>query len=418
LILGYYADGMLQYAGRTGTGFTRNSAREVFRTLAPLRRKTTPFKTVPEEERGARRPLWVEPSCVAEVEFRGWTHGQRLRHASFKGLRDDKDAREVVRERSIMPAPTDDEKTPQNSAGRAGAKHVGAKAIGTNSPADFPLTHPERVYWEDAGVTKRDLAAFYAGIWPWIEPHVANRALSLVRCPQGASGQCFFQKHASAGIDTKHLLLVPEDGDTIIAIDRIEGLLSLVQAGVLEVHVRGSTIARLDDADRIVFDLDPGPDVPWSALISAARDVKARLEALKLASYLKTTGGKGLHVVLPIAPAPWDAVKTFARDLASAMAADDPSRYLATATKAARGGKIYVDYLRNSREATAICAYSTRARPGAPVSVPIAWTELGSIGSANRYTVLNLAQRLARLKHDPWKDIAAEKQKLPTVKVK
>jgi bifunctional non-homologous end joining protein LigD len=275
------------------------------------------------------------------------------------------------------------------------------------------LTHPDRVYWEDVGVTKRDLAEYYQAVWKWMAPHVVGRPISLLRCPDGATGQCFFQKHASAGVSTAHLHEVAEKGDKIISIDGLDGMLSLVQAGVLEVHTRGSTIDALGKADRLVFDLDPGPGTGWKDIVAAARDVRERLSDLKLKSFLKTSGGKGLHVVLPIAPTPWETAKEFAQALAGAMAADEPDRYVATATKSKRNNRIFIDYLRNSREATAVAPYSTRARPGAAVSVPIEWSELGRIKSADQYTVLNVLGRLKRMRKDPWAGIGRVKQKLP-----
>jgi bifunctional non-homologous end joining protein LigD len=275
------------------------------------------------------------------------------------------------------------------------------------------LTNPDRVYWPDIGLTKQDLAEYYLKVWDCIAPHVVDRALSLVRCPEGTAGECFFQKHASAGLDSKRLKLVPEDNDHVIAIDTVEGLIALVQAGVLEIHVRGSSIDHLDRCNRIVFDLDPSPEVGWAQLVEATREVRARLEAMRLETFLKTTGGKGLHVVVPIENAPWDDVKAFTRSVAEAMAGDSPNRYIATASKKARISRVFVDYLRNSREATAICAFSTRARPGATVSVPITWNELGSLKAPNQYTVANLPQRLARLRGDPWADIGKVKQRLP-----
>ena len=276
------------------------------------------------------------------------------------------------------------------------------------------LSHPDRVYWEDAGVTKRDLAGFYAQIWKWMRPHVAGRPISLLRCPDGAAGQCFFQKHVAAGIATEHLQLVPEKGDKIISIDDLAGLVSLVQAGVLEIHTRGTTIGDREHADRLVFDLDPGPGAGWKDIVAAAREVRRRLDGLKLKSFLKTSGGKGLHVVVPIKPAPWDKAKDFCHAIAASMATDDPDRYVASATKSKRNNRIFVDYLRNSREATAVAPYSTRARAHAPVSTPIEWTELGTLKAADQYTVLNLPARLARLRKDPWATIGRLRQKLPT----
>ncbi|MEA2933402.1 MAG: bifunctional non-ous end joining protein LigD, partial [Variibacter sp.] len=431
LILGYYEEGELQYAGRVGTGYTNKVAREIWQKLQPLARTTPPFKALPAEERGrgAGNPRWVEPTLVAEIDFRGWTGGKRLRHGSFKGLREDKSAAEVVREVPAMPAQqtqprgavakvASSSKTPSSSktekTGKARGASKTAKAADTQV-GSVRLSNPDRVYWEEVGVTKQNLADFYASIWDWIAPQVVGRALSLVRCPEGATGQCFFQKHASAGLDAKYLKLVLEDGDHVISVDSLDGLIALVQAGVLEVHVRGSTIERLDAANRLVFDLDPGPGTTWEDIVRAARDVRDRLAALKFESFLKTSGGKGLHVVLPTAHTPWDEAKAFARSIAIAMAGDEPSRYTAVLSKKERQGKIFVDYLRNSREATAIAAYSTRARKGAPVSVPITWKELGALPGADRYTLQNLNARLGRLRKDPWADIDKHKPKLPKV---
>jgi bifunctional non-homologous end joining protein LigD len=279
---------------------------------------------------------------------------------------------------------------------------------------DVRFTHPDRVYWVDVGVTKQDLADYYRSVWDVMAPHVVGRPRALVRCPDGTKGQCFFQKHASAGLTEQNLhTMIDSKGRQIIAVEDLNGLLSLVQAGVLEVHVRGSTIDHLDICDRIVFDIDPGEDVAWPQVVAAARDVRERLAAIDLESFVKLSGGKGLHVVLPIDGADWETTKAFAQMVALAMAADAPERYLAKMTKSLRQGKIFVDYLRNSLEQTSVAAYSTRARAGAPVSVPVTWEELGRTKSGNQYTVLNLGKRLGSLKQDPWQDIAKVKQKLP-----
>ena len=278
------------------------------------------------------------------------------------------------------------------------------------------LTHPDRVYWTDAGVTKQDLADYYGKVWKWMRPHVVGRAMALVRCPEGVSGQCFFQKHAQAGILTEFLHLVPEKGDRIISIDDLDGLIALVQGGALEIHLRGSTIDDRERADRLVFDLDPGPGTGFADVVEAAREVRDRLKRVKLKSFVKATGGKGLHVVVPIKPVPWAVAKDFTHKVALSMEKDDHARYLATATKARRNNRIFVDYLRNSREATAIAPYSTRARAGAPVAVPVDWSELGSLKGANQYTVQNAMQRLSRLRKDPWAGMARMKQALPKFK--
>ena len=268
--------------------------------------------------------------------------------------------------------------------------------------------------FDGAGVTKRDLVQYYAKVWHHMRPHVVGRVIAMVRCPEGISGQHFFQKHVSAGVDARFLRIVPEpDGEKSIAVDNLDGLIALAQSGALEIHIRGSTIDRLEEANRLVFDLDPGPGVQWKELIAAARGVRERLDVLGMDSFVKTSGGKGLHVVLPIAFTPWDQAKGFARKIAEAMEHDDPKRFVSTAAKAKRDKRIFIDYLRNSREATAIAPFSTRARPGAPVAVPLNWNELATLNAADRYTVLNISQRLGRLRRDPWAGIAKLKPKLP-----
>jgi bifunctional non-homologous end joining protein LigD len=416
LVLGFYQDGKLRYAGRTGTGFTQKSAREIYRKLHSIERNTTAFAALPAEERGARAPVWVDPRLVAEVDFHGWTHGGRVRQASFKGLREDKRATDVSRETKMTESRKVRAMAATNKA--ATAKRRSAPESNRNAKiavAGVALSHPDRIYWKDAGVTKADLAEYYRDVWTWMRPHVAGRPISLLRCPEGAGGQCFFQKHAAAGIATEHLHLIPEKGDKIISIDDLDGLISLVQAGVLEIHTRGTTADDRDNADRLVFDLDPGPGTGWKDVVVAAREVRERLDAMKLTSFVKTSGGKGLHVVLPIVPTPWDKAKDFAKALAGAMAADAPDRYIATAAKSKRNKRIFIDYLRNSHDATAVAPYSTRARPGAPVSVPVGWEELSSLKGANQYTMLNLPARLKRLRKDPWAAIGRRKQKLPSI---
>jgi len=409
LVLGVYDHGKLRYAGRTGTGFSHTVARDLYKKLKTTEVKTSPIIPVPAEERGARGPIWVQPKMVVEVDFHGWTHGDRVRQASFQGVREDKPAKDVVRETKAAAAVA---KTAAKRSAPVRTTQKKDELVGK-----VKLTHPERVYWEDGSITKRDLADYYKQVWPWMKPHLVGRPISLLRCPEGAdTGQCFFQKHATAGIATEFLHLVPEKGDKIISVDDVDGLISLVQAGVLEIHTRGTTIDHREEADRLVFDLDPGPGTDWADVVAAARDVRERLEGIKLKTFLKTSGGKGLHVVLPIKPTPWEDVKDFTRTVAEAMEADEPDKYVSSTTKAKRNNRIFVDYLRNSREATAVAPYSTRARAGAPVSVPIDWSELGALKSANQYTVKNLMQRLSRQRKDPWATIGRVKQALPKFK--
>ena len=290
LLLGYYDKDALRYAGRVGTGWGQAAERDLQRKLTAVARKDTPLAKIPEEERLSRGVKWVEPKIVVEVDFRGWTGGKLVRQGSLKGVREDKPARQVVREVSQMPETVTvkqaalRQKTPTKTGA---AKPGAAKSSKPQSVevAGIRLSHPDRVYWEDVGVTKQMLAEYYTQVWDWMRPHMTGRVLALVRCPDGAAGQCFFQKHASAGIDAKNLKLVPDDGDKSITVESVAGLVSLAQAGVLEIHVRGSSIDDLEKADRLVFDLDPGPGVEWKDVIAAAREVRAaapRSQARKL----------------------------------------------------------------------------------------------------------------------------------------
>ena len=273
------------------------------------------------------------------------------------------------------------------------------------------MTHPDKIYWPEAGVTKQDLAEYYVGVWRHMAPHVVDRPLAVVRAPEGINGETFFQKHIASTIKESRLRhLVDAKEHDVIAVETLDDLIALVQSGALEIHTRGSRLGRLEICDRIVFDLDPGEGVAWQDIVAGAEEVRDRLKALKLKSFVKLSGGKGVHVVLPIGGADWDATKNFASSIASAMAADAPDRYLAKMTKALRHDKIFIDYFRNSREATAVAAYSTRARPGAPVSMPVTWQALARTSGANAFTVLNVKKLL---KADAWADMAKVKQKLP-----
>jgi bifunctional non-homologous end joining protein LigD len=432
LVAGYYRDGKLIYAGRVGTGYTRATAKDLWTRLHPLEIAKPPFDEIPPVEARSRDVHWVEPKTVIEAHFRGWTGDGMVRQAAFKGVRDDKPAKEVFRE---LPAEDASENEPRRAAAKSSdggtkrSKHVAkssgrAGASSNNRAARDPshqegavrFTHPDRVYWPDVGVTKQDLADYYAAVWDWMAPQVVNYPLSLLRCPDGAKGECFFQKHASAGLNDEMLKsVIDSKRRQVIAVKDLDGLLSLVQAGVLEVHVRGSLIDRLDLCHRIVFDIDPGPGIDWADIVRAAREVRERLAAIDLESFVKLSGGKGVHVVLPVAPVDWDTVKIFVQAFAQAMAADDPNRYVAEMTKSLRKGKIFVDYFRNSLEQTSVAAYSTRARDGAPVSVPVTWDELGCVKSANQYTLRNIGKRIGSLKRDPWAGIGRVKQKLPNV---
>jgi bifunctional non-homologous end joining protein LigD len=391
LVLGYYDAGNLVYAGRVGTGWSADQARSLHDDFEKINSKK-PLFTNPlplGAEKGVR---WADPRVVCEIEFHGWTHARLLRAASFKGLREDKPAEEIVLEAA-----------PKTS------KTLGRKEL------SVPLTHPERFLWPEQGITKQGLAEFYSEIADWILPHIAGRPLSLLRCPSGTDAKCFFAKHPWQGLDDSVRRIDVGDKEPILAIDNFSGLLSLVQASVIEIHPWGSRTEHIERPDRLIFDLDPGEGVPWTATIEAAKELRGRLEDLGLKSFVKTSGGKGLHIVVPVEPlAGWDEAKSFTELIASEMARDQPDRYVATIAKRARRGRIFIDYLRNGRGATAVAAYSTRALPRASVSTPIAWEEISEGLKADHFTVDNIRHRLRFLKRDPWKGFSKIRQRAPT----
>ncbi|TCL91196.1 ATP-dependent DNA ligase LigD phosphoesterase module /ATP-dependent DNA ligase LigD polymerase module [Rhizobium sp. PP-WC-2G-219] len=396
LALGVYEDGALRHVGRVGTGFSHAMADMLFEALSAIERSDSPFRDKLTAD--ARRGLhYVEPTLVAEVEFRAWSADGNLRHASFRGLREDKPASEVRQE---SPAAEKGRKSP------------------ALPKAAITLTHPDRLYWPQEGVTKQGLAEYYAQVWSFMAPYVVDRPLSLLRCPDGIDGkQRFFQKHAWRGINKAiHQIKDPKDkaGEPSLRITDFDGLIALVQSAALEIHPWGATTRNWEKPDMITMDLDPGEDVSWADIIEAALLLKGEIEAKGLAAFVKTSGGKGLHVVVPLKPsAGWPAVKAFAKSLATDAVKKNPDRYLAVATKAKRRGRIFIDYLRNGRGATAVAPYSTRARLGAAVSAPLEWSELSEAIGPDYFTVDNMPARLASLKNDPWDGFFAAAKVLP-----
>jgi len=421
LTVAVHENGALRYAGRVGTGYTQKIAHDLFRRLNPLRVERRPIELPVDERR--KDVVWVQPKLVVEAEFAGVTHGGVLRQASFKGIRKDKPAEEVVREipkaRTAGAQKQVEQKSAQLAAGKTRQSTGNTKPVRASNNKDAAvaavrLTHPDRVYWPDVGITKRDLAEYYVDIWDWIKPHILGRALSLVRAPEGTGGETFFQKHIAANIKSSALRrVVPGKDHDVIAVETVGDLVALVQSAALEIHVRGSRLDSLETCDRIVFDLDPGEGVAWPQIVAAARETRERLRALKLESFVKLSGGKGIHVVVPIADVDWDTTKLFAQQVAAAMAADSPKLYLATITKSLRKDRIFIDYFRNSREATSVAAYSTRARPGAPVSAPVTWERLSRTTGGNDFTLPDLKKRL---KDDAWADMGKMRQKLPEIR--
>lgn len=396
LLVGVYNDGGdLVYAGKVGTGFTNSSLKEIGARLKAIETPRSPFNDASfPRTKGVH---WVSPTLVAEVAFTGWTRGGHLRHPSFQGLRDDKPARQIGRESakpSVKGAPAR-----ENELIVAGVR----------------VSSPDKVLYPEQGITKRDLALYYEQIAEHMLPHVAGRPLTLVRCPEGRGKPCFFQKHTSKGRPEamKTIEIAERDGpDTYLYIDSAAGLTSLVQMGVLEIHVWGSRVDKVEQPDLLVLDLDPAPELAWPDVVRGAKEVRERLLELGLQSAVRTTGGKGLHVVVPIARgrADWDEAKAFTKAVAVAMAADSPSRYTATITKAKRTNKIFIDYLRNGRGATAITTFSARARPGAPVSTPLSWDELDSSIRPADLTIATVPRFIAERKRDPWADLVSVRQ--------
>ena len=412
LIAAFHEDGKLRYAGRIGTGYTREVARDLWKRLAPLRADKPPMALPPDERR--KDVVWVKPQMVIEAEFRGITHDGLLRQAAYKGLREDKPAREVVREtpaeaNSAAMARREPMRKSSKEAPKATAAKPSARSKQDGEVAGVHLTHPDRVYWPDAGVTKQDLAEYYVRVWDAMAPHIVNRALAIVRAPEGVGGETFFQKHIASNIKQSSLRRMVKGKDhDVIAVESVHDLVELAQSGALEIHVRGSRLDSLETCDRIVFDLDPGDGVAWKDVVAGAKEIRDRLAGLKLKTFAKLSGGKGIHVVLPIADVDWDTAKEFSGAVAASMSADSPKLYLSKMTKALRKGRTFIDYFRNSREATSVAPYSTRARAGAPVSMPVTWEALARTTSGHQFTLPDLQKF-----KDAWADLGKVRQKLP-----
>jgi bifunctional non-homologous end joining protein LigD len=428
LLVGYYEGGRLVYAGRVGTGYGEKTLAEVLRRLRPLHTDEPAFADPPRGAQ-ARGVHWVRPELVAEVEFADWTGDGIIRHASFQALRDDKPAHDVVREApaSKGTAPSDDppvesEAAPPGDGQKPSAaprERAGSSAARAAVPtvAGVKITHPDKLYYPESGITKLEVACYYEAVAEHIMPHVARRPLTLVRCPDGSSRQCFFQKHADASFPKSiaRVEVTEEKGTgTYFAVDSIEQLVWLVQMGGLEFHIWGAQAADYEHPDELIFDLDPDEGLPWERVAAGAELVRERLAALGLRSFVKTSGGKGVHVVAPVEPErTWDDVKAFTKAIAQGIVDERPAEYIATMSKAKRSGRIFIDYLRNGRGATSVVAFSSRRRAGAPVSMPLAWDEVAGLGGAATFTVRNAPDWLASQQKDPWQDFFTTRQSLP-----
>jgi bifunctional non-homologous end joining protein LigD len=380
LLLGIYdSDGVLQYAGNVGTGFNERTLRDLTAQLKKLETSASPF---PPKAVAGRKPHWVTPTLVAEVSFAEWTKGGSVRHATFRGLRGDKPAVDIGRER------------PQASVGKK-----------------VKVTHGERVIDEQSGVTKMDLLRYYTLVGDLMLPHLAGRPVALVRATAGLKGQLFFQKHADVS-KLPGVIQVDLDTPPLLEIASKEGILSAAQWNVIEFHTQNARSNNYDAPDRIVLDLDPGQGVSWHDMQTAAETIHGLLDAIGLRAFLKTSGGKGLHLVLPIRPEHgWDTVKGFSQALVQHLASTLPDRFAFKSGPRNRVGRIFVDYLRNGRGATTASAWSARARPGMGISVPVEWDELGKLKAGDQWTVSNVHTRLDRAQ-DAWSGYARSARKL------
>ncbi len=400
LILGYYdRAGRLRYAGRVGTGFADRQLADLRAQLAAIECRDPP---APVPQGVATKGVhWTMARLVAQIRYGGWTADAMLRHSSFEGLREDKPPQDVVYDPPVAAAAPAD---PLPAAGRDGSI----------SFAGVRLTNPARVLYPQEGITKLALAQYYAAIADWALPHLAGRPLSLLRCPEGYDKECFYQKHLGSGVpDAIGRVEIAEKSvsRTHLVVEDLAGLVGTVQMGVLEIHPWGSTVGKIETPDRVTFDFDPDEGLPWLQVTAAALEMREALLGIGLQSFAKTTGGKGLHVVVPLMPKlGWDAIKEFSKWVAERFVAAYPDRFTANPAKRARQGRIFIDYLRNARGATAVGAYSPRARQGAPVATPLFWEEVEQGVTANAFTVATVPRRLAGKGADPWAEMPVLRQ--------
>ena len=408
LLLGVHdAQGHLQYAGNVGTGFNEKTLRDLRSRLDALAADKSPFaanSTIP------KKPHWVKAQLVCEVAFGEWTRDNRVRHSVFHGLREDKKADAVVREEAQHDAPVD---KPARSAAvrkpaRKAAKTAPAASVGDpRLPPTLRVSNPDRVIDAQSGLTKIDLVRYYALVAPLMMPHLKDRPIAMVRAPDGIGGELFFQKHMDRykmqGIEQIEKALFP-NLPRMVYIARPEGLLSAAQMNVIELHTWNGVRTNIDKPDRVTFDLDPGEGVEWHHIQEAAQLVHAFLGELGLPNFLKTTGGKGLHIVVPLKKQyDWDTVKDFSQAVVQHLSRTIPDRFVAKSGGGNRVGRIFIDYLRNGYGATTACAWSARARPGLGISVPVRWNELASLKGGAHWTVATVHNRLDE-GNEPWAD--------------
>ena len=405
LVLGVYEDGRLIYAGRVGSGFTHEVSLDLRARLEPLRVSRALVEQVPPEMR--RGVYWVRPELVSAVEFLSWTRDNVVRQASFQGLREDKRPTEVVRERAGAAASTKDPMPKSASATNP------STATGDSTVAGVAITHASRVVFPDTGATKLDVARYYQAVAEVMVPHLRGRPLSLLRCPEGVADTCFFQKHfGKSELRSLERISVQERKGKVdyLVLRTARDLVELAQHGIIELHPWGCRADDIGRPDQVIFDLDPDPTVTWATVVDTALALKQHLEDMGLVSFAKTTGGKGLHVVVPLQrKASWNEVKAFAKAFADSVVAAAPSMFTANPLKKLRAGKIFVDYLRNDQGSTAVAPYSLRAREGAPVSLPMPWSEITKKLDPKRFTLRTVPALIAQ-RVDPWREMAKVRQ--------
>jgi bifunctional non-homologous end joining protein LigD len=413
LALGYYEDEKLCYAGRVGTGFNHATALDLAKKLKPLVIDRVPIPNLPAAAR--RGTHWVEPELVCEIAFLNWTPDGVLRHPSFQGLREDKPAKSVKRERAVPTGKAVKESGKDTSMPKTETPTIASRTPSKKGPEKVEgvaISHPDRVIFPDLGITKRQLIEYYAGVAEWILPHIANRPLSLLRCPGGIAGECFFQKHFTTGMKGIKRVKIKEKsgpGEYLVVRDAHD-LVLLIQEGVVEIHPWGATADDPDSPDQFIFDFDPELGLPFTAVVDAAKAMRDYLAAMKIESFCKTTGGKGLHVVAPLKRGiDWAELKAFTKKIASNFATAAPDRFTINPLKRERHNRMFIDYLRNDRGSTAVAPYVVRARPGATISLPLDWNEVNARLDPSRYTLASVPKLLAKRK-DPWASMTKHRQ--------
>jgi len=406
LLVGVNRGDHFVYVGRVGTGYGAKTVETLLPKLREMETSKSPFTGIGAPKKTSDI-VWLKPELVAEIEFAGWTADGQVRQAAFKGLREDKPAAEVEAEKPASPAKTE---VPDPETSKPAPKPF--RKGGKVEVMGVMISSPDKPLWPDAGdgepVTKVDLARYYEAVGSWLIDHIRGRPCSIIRIPDGIGGEQFFQRHAMPGTSNLlELVTVLGDKKPYLQIDRVEGLAAIAQIGGVELHPWNCEPGQPEVPGRLVFDLDPGPDVKFSTIVEAAREIRDRLDDLGLVSFCKTTGGKGLHVVTPLAvpkgkKLSWDIAKGFAHDVCEQMARDNPGLYLIKMAKNQREGRIFLDYLRNDRMATAVAPLSPRARPGATVSMPLTWTQVKADLDPKRFTVRTVPGLLAT--SSAWQD--------------